>query len=99
MGCNASCATLGSTEAANLEHQMVHFIVTNQTDRLIEFMQQFKFEIDVNAAINFRGDTLLHYACAKNNVKLVKYLIGRPDILKTVSNYLKKTPKELTHNQ
>lgn len=98
MGCNASCAIVNSSERANLEHQMVHLIVTNQTNKLIEFIHEFKYEIDINAAINFRGDTLLHYACAKNNLQLVKYLIGRPDILKTCSNYLKKIPKELANS-
>lgn len=99
MGCSASCAIVNSTEVANLDHQMVHLMVTNQTEKLIELIQEYKYEIDINAALNFRGDTLLHYACAKNNLQLVKYLIGRPDILKTVSNYLKKTPKDLAHSQ
>lgn len=74
-------------------------MVTNQTKKLIELIKKFSFEIDINTVLNFRGDTLLHYACAKNNIVLVKYLIARPDTLKTTKNYLKQSPKELSHNE
>lgn len=43
MGCSASCAVVNSTEVANLEHQMVHLMVTNQTEKLIEFIQEYKY--------------------------------------------------------
>ena len=55
-------------------------------------------DIDINSAINFRGDTLLHYACFKNNEQLVLYLINRPDILRTKQNYSKKIPADLATN-
>lgn len=78
---------------------MIHLVVTNQTKPLIGLIQQCHFQININSAINFRGDTLLHYACAKNNVELAKYLLGRPDILKTTKNYLKQEAKQLTSNK
>ena len=39
-----------------------------------------------NGPLNFRGDTLLHYACARNNVDLVKYLSKLPNFIRTIRN-------------
>jgi hypothetical protein len=35
MGCNAVSGMVQSTEVANLEHKIVHLVVTNQTTQLI----------------------------------------------------------------
>lgn len=75
---------------------MIHLMVTDQTEQLIELIERHRFQININSAINFRGDTLLHYACAKDNVKLVRYLLRRDDILKTVKNYSKREAKSYT---
>ena len=99
MGCNAANGVIKPLETTNLEHRIVHLAVTGQTDTLIDLIKTFEFEVDINTPLNFRGDTLLHYACARNNEKLVKYLIARADTLLTVKNYLKQAPKDLTHNQ
>lgn len=48
-----------------------------------------------NAPINFRGDTLLHYAAAKDNLKLVEYLVRKPEQMKSLKNKLEQTPKDL----
>jgi ankyrin repeat protein len=61
-------------------------------------MNEFPYEIDVNARLNFRGDTLLHYACARNNVALVRYLVSRKDILLTTKNFMNQAAKDLSLN-
>ena len=48
-----------------------------------------------NAPINFRGDTLLHYGAAKDNIKLVEYLVRKPEQMKSIKNKLGQTPKDL----
>jgi hypothetical protein len=39
-----------------------------------------------NAPINFKGDTILHYACYQGNIKLICYLKSKPDFLCAVRN-------------
>lgn len=75
MGCHGSSGIIEPIETANLDHEIVHLVVTGQTEQLINTVQAYDYELDVNAPLNFRGDTLLHYACARNNVELVKYLL------------------------
>lgn len=35
MGCSAAISNIESAEIANLEHRMIHLVVTNQTEELI----------------------------------------------------------------
>jgi hypothetical protein len=71
MGCSASSMVLSANNLINIQHKLVHLVVTEQTDELINFINLYNYEIDINSSINFRGDTLLHYACFKNNHRLV----------------------------
>lgn len=48
-----------------------------------------------NTVINFKGDTLLHYACYKKNLELIRYLRSKPDFLRTVRNKVNETPLDL----
>jgi ankyrin repeat protein len=48
-----------------------------------------------NAALNFKGDTLLHYACARKNYSLVRYLTNRSDVICSVRNIMDETPLDL----
>ncbi len=48
-----------------------------------------------NAPINFKGDTLLHYACFKKNTELIKYLKQKPDFLCAVKNKANQKPLDL----
>lgn len=87
---------LSANNLINVQHKIVNLVVTDRTEELITFIKVYNYEIDINSAINFRGDTLLHYACYKNNKKLVEFLTARPDILRTKKNFSKKIPYELT---
>jgi ankyrin repeat protein len=49
--------------------------------------------------INFRGDTLLHYACAKNNNKLVEYIIKKNPELLHIKNEMEQLPIDLTSDE
>jgi ankyrin repeat protein len=82
----------------NIERLIVQLAATNKTPELIGLLRKYDYDIDINSPINFRGDTLLHYACFKNNLALVKFLIARQDTLRTVKNLSNKTPKQLTTN-
>ena len=70
MGCNAIGAGVADRAAFN-ETDIISLIVTKQTElakRKIRSMGEF---YDINMPVNFKGDTLLHYACANADVKLV----------------------------
>ena len=45
--------------------------------------------------MNFKGDTLLHYACAKGDEKLVKFLLSDPNIIRTRKNKFDITPESM----
>lgn len=49
----------------------------------------------INTVINFKGDTLLHYACYKKNIHLIRYLRKKGDFLRTVRNKVNETPLDL----
>ena len=83
---------LSSNNFVNIQHKLVSLVVSEQTDDLILFINTYSYDFDINGSINFRGDTILHYACFKNNKRLVEYLTSRQDILRTKKNYSKKMP-------
>lgn len=66
MGCGAS-AVGNMNSLVNIDHKLVQLAATNQTSALVNLIMVYEEDIDINSAINFRGDTLLHYACFKNN--------------------------------
>ena len=53
-----------------IDNNLIALLVTNQTDRVITKIES-EGEMFMTQRLNFRGDTFLHYACAKNNSKLV----------------------------
>jgi hypothetical protein len=60
-------STIEQQKGTPIDNNLLALLVTNQTERLIS-----KLDIDpttyyLKESINFRGDTLLHYACARNN--------------------------------
>ncbi len=71
MGCTASSMVLSNNNFINIQHRLVHLVATEQTELVIDFINKYYYDLDINGAINFRGDTILHYACFKNNKQLV----------------------------
>jgi hypothetical protein len=62
MGCIAPTSTHNTIQ---IKSHIYHLIVTNQTNRIIE---KIKFQpILIDKPINYKGDTIAHYACSKNN--------------------------------
>lgn len=98
MGCQATSQIIAPS-ISNLDHRLVALVAAGKTNAIIQLLEQYDYEIDINSSINFKGDTLLHYACFKNNKKLVEYLIGRKEILKTTKNYQNKIARDLTTHQ
>jgi hypothetical protein len=73
-----------------IDNNLIALVITNQTDRVISKVEADPSSYFLREGINFRGDTLLHYACAKNNFKLVEYLLKKNPALLSRKN---------THNQ
>ena len=68
------CSTSESKTSVPIANSLMHLLQSGQTDQVIKRLDQDK-TIDKNTPYNFRGDTLLHYSCSKNNYKLTDYLI------------------------
>lgn len=51
-----------------------------------------------NTPINFKGDTIVHYAFYKKDAVLIKYLKNRSDFLCTVRNLVSESPLDLAKN-
>ena len=94
MGCGATSKDF----SISTENNLVALVVTNKTDLIIDKIREMGQNFNCNAPINFRGDTLLHYACAKNNQRLVEYLIQLPDQMKSIKNKLQQKPVDLSEN-
>lgn len=68
-----------------IDNNLIALLVTNQTDKVISKIES-EGETFMSQRLNFRGDTFLHYACAKNNSKLVEYSIKKYPSLLTQKN-------------
>ena len=64
----------------------MHLMHAGKTDELIKKIDGEGANFNKDNRFNFRGDTLLHYACSKNNQKLVEYLLKKK-VDKEVENY------------
>lgn len=64
MGCGGSGVSKNTVPIGN---SMVHLLQTGQTDLIIKRLQQDGPE-SINTKLSFRGDTIAHYACFKNNI-------------------------------
>lgn len=43
MGCNATSGVVRPLETTNIEHRIVHLVVTDQTDYLIDLIKTYEF--------------------------------------------------------
>lgn len=93
MGCTAS----GGDYPRNWQESesLVALVITDRTREIKQMIEKQNTLFNPNAALNFKGDTLLHYACARGNVELVEYLVSREDILCGLANKLGEKPIDL----
>lgn len=71
-----------------IDYNIIALLVTGQTERVIEKMEADPTHSFLKDSINFRNDNLLHYACAKNNVRLVEYILMKNPRLSSLRNNL-----------
>lgn len=89
-------ASLEQQVGTPIDNNLIALVVTNQTEKVISKMEADPTNFFLKEKINFRGDTLLHYACAKNNNKLVDYILKKNPDLAQIKNELNQLPAELT---
>ena len=63
MGCNA----VNNVYDIHNETNLAALAATGKTEILISKIQYGGSAVDINAVVNFKGDTLLHYACARGD--------------------------------
>ena len=71
-----------------IENNVIALLLTDQTDRVIEKVRKDETGTFLKDTINFRNDNLLHYACAKNNLKLCQFIMDKNPRLATLRNSL-----------
>lgn len=82
-----------------IDNNLLALLITNQTDRVIDKLELDPTTYYLKESINFRGDTLLHYACAKNNKKLVDYIMKKNPQLSHVRNNLNQKASDLLKDE
>lgn len=92
-------ATVEQQFGTPIDNNLIALLVTGQTEKVISKLESEPDTHFLQESINFRGDTLLHYACAKNNVKLVDYIIKKNPNLMNMSNNLNQKAADLTSNE
>ena len=75
-----------------IDNHLLALIITDQTERVIEKLKDDPSKFYMSEEINFRGDNILHYACARNNVKLVEYLVKANPELASKHNHMNQAP-------
>ena len=74
---------------------MIALLITNQTERVISKLETDPTTYYLRESINFRGDTFLHYACAKNNKRLIEYIMKKNPQLSNIRNNIDQKPEDL----
>ncbi len=95
MGCG------GSNVLHSENHSFVSLLAQSRTNEVIHFLSQQK-ALEINEPINFKGDTILHYACAKNNAALVEFLLKQnfdPLLEAKKMNWLGESPADLASDE
>lgn len=89
---SAEKQTMGNTTEQQvgypIDYNVIALLVTGQTERVIEKMEADPTHSFLKDSINFRNDNLLHYACAKNNLRLVEYILMKNPRLSSLRNNL-----------
>ena len=78
-----------------IEYNVIALLLTGQTDKVIEKIEKDDTGTFLKDSINFRNDNLLHYACAKNNKELAKFIMKKNPKLSMNKNSLGELPVNL----
>lgn len=78
-----------------IDNNVLALLITGQSARFIEKMKDAGTENWLTNPINFQNDTILHYACAKNNKEVVEYLSSRNADLLMQRNNNEQLPSDL----
>ncbi len=81
-----------------IDYNVIALLVTGQTERVIERLEGDTTNTFFKDSINFRNDNILHYACAKNNIKLTEYVLRKNPRLSSLRNNMQQLPSDLTTN-
>ena len=80
-----------------VRNSIVHLIQTEQNKVLMEKLVLEDEEL-FGMRLNFKGDTIMHYACIKNNEELVRFLKKKGADF-TIKNDNNQIPSDLTKNE
>jgi hypothetical protein len=70
MGCGIPAAEKPTIQIGK---SLIHLLQANRTEEIIKKLESETYDI-FERKLNYRGDTILHYACSKNNLAIVQYL-------------------------
>lgn len=73
-----------------INKSIVHLLQTEQNKSLFKKLGYEGEEI-YRMKLNFRGDTIMHYACTKNNIELIQFLKDKGADF-SIKNYSNQTP-------
>ena len=82
-----------------IDNHIVALIISNQTQKVIDKLESDEDKSIISESVNFKGDTFLHYACAKNNQELVDYLLKKCTRLANVKNNKGQFPHDLATDE
>jgi hypothetical protein len=66
------CCSSHSDMSISISSHLAALVITHQTERVIKLLHDKNNQLQINDEINYRGDRLIHYACLKNDEKLVE---------------------------
>lgn len=96
MGCCCCCIFNNATKKVSISNSLIHLLQTDQNDAIIKKLAHYNQE-KFKERLNFQGDTIMHFACKKNNVLLVKYLIDKGADF-TLLNFRNQAPCLMSSN-
>lgn len=76
-------------------HSLINALCLNETNKIIQLIKREPKVI--GERINFRDDTIMHYAFYKENIELIRYL-KKCGADFTMRNKMGKTPLDLTQS-
>ena len=74
---------------------MLALIINKQTDNVISKLENDPDKSLIAESVNFKGDNLLHYACATNNLQLTEYFLKKCPQLAGTKNQKEQFPHDL----